>query len=222
MLCALKRCFFSRARFLMPWLQTLRFCQRCPGQDGHGCVALLRIELSAFYPEPTSLLEFLSGGSTQVQLRCVSIWMHGSFSQTEQSIFSSGWLCQRSYCHGAGVHRPSVNSGFSETAAWIQAKFCDVCFLFPTFFNFKFLRIFFVVVNMEPYYGIWNFCQLNHMGLEISKRYSSHSFHLMPAKLYEDIGYHGGIQAVTFLGNRLSFKNFVALWNFNMGVNGKT
>ncbi len=31
------------------------------------------------------------------------------------------------------------------------------------------------------------------------------SFHPMSAKLYEDIGYHGGIQAVTFLGSRLSF-----------------
>ncbi len=31
---------------------------------------------------------------------------------------------QQSYCHGAGVRRPSsVNSGFSETAAWIQTKF---------------------------------------------------------------------------------------------------
>ena len=28
------------------------------------------------------------------------------------------------------------------------------------------------------------------MGLEISKRFSSYSFHLMSAKLYEDISYH--------------------------------
>ncbi len=34
----------------------------------------------------------------------------------------------------------------------------------------------------------------DHIGLEISKHYSSYSFHLMSAKLYEDIiGYHGGI-----------------------------
>ena len=33
------------------------------------------------------------------------------------------------------------------------------------------------------------------MGLELSKRCSSYSFHLMSAKRYEDIGYHGGIQA---------------------------
>ena len=44
----------------------------------------------------------------------------------------------------------------------------------------------------------------DYMGLEISKRYSSHSFHPIQAKLYEDIGYHGGIQAITFLGNRPS------------------
>ena len=35
------------------------------------------------------------------------------------------------------------------------------------------------------------------------------------------IGYHGGIQSVSFLCNRPSFKKFVALWNFNVGVNGK-
>ncbi len=47
------------------------------------------------------------------------------------------------------------------------------------------------------------------MRLEISKRYS-YSFHSMSAKFYEDIGYHGGIQVVTFFGNRPSFTNFVA------------
>ena len=49
------------------------------------------------------------------------------------------------------------------------------------------------------------------MGLEISKRFSSYSFHLITAKLYENISYHGGMQTVTFLGNRPSIKNFVAL-----------
>ena len=60
------------------------------------------------------------------------------------------------------------------------------------------------------------------MGLEISKRFSSYSFHLMSTKLYEDISYHGGTQAVIFLDNRPSYKNAVALCNFNVGVNGKT
>ena len=35
------------------------------------------------------------------------------------------------------------------------------------------------------------------MGLEISKRYS-YSFHPMSAKVYEDIGYHAGIQATLY------------------------
>ena len=51
----------------------------------------------------------------------------------------------------------------------------------------------------------------DHMGLEILNRYSSYSFHSMSAKLYEDIDYQGGIQAVTILCNRPRFKKFVAL-----------
>ncbi len=49
------------------------------------------------------------------------------------------------------------------------------------------------------------------MGLETSKRYSSYTSHPISAKLYEDIGYRRWIQAFTFLGNGLRFKNFVAL-----------
>ena len=49
------------------------------------------------------------------------------------------------------------------------------------------------------------------MGLEISERYSSYTFHLMSVKLHEDIGYHGGMHTINFLGNRPSFKNSVAL-----------
>ncbi len=56
------------------------------------------------------------------------------------------------------------------------------------------------------------------MGQYFQKCYS-YNFHPMSAKLYEDIGYDGGIRAVTFLANRPSVKNIVALWNFNMGVN---
>ncbi len=40
---------------------------------------------------------------------------------------------------------------------------------------------------------------------------TGYSFHPISAKVYKEIGYHGGIQAITFLGNRPSFKNFVAL-----------
>ncbi len=58
------------------------------------------------------------------------------------------------------------------------------------------------------------------MGLEISKRYSYYSFHPMSAKLYEDIGYYGGIQAVFLvIGQVLKI-----LWHFEiltMLVNGK-
>ena len=57
--------------------------------------------------------------------------------------------------------------------------------------------------------------------LKISKRYCLYSFHLISPKFYEDIGYHDGIQAVTFFGNQPSFKKIVAHWNFNMWINGK-
>ncbi len=43
----------------------------------------------------------------------------------------------------------------------------------------------------------------------------------MSIKLQEDTGYHGRIETVTFLDNQQSSKNFVALQNFNIGVNGQ-
>ena len=43
----------------------------------------------------------------------------------------------------------------------------------------------------------------------------------MLAKCYEDIGYHGGIQAITFLGNWSSFTNFVALEILTLESMGK-
>ncbi len=42
------------------------------------------------------------------------------------------------------------------------------------------------------------------MGLDISRRYS-YNFQPISAKPYEDIAHHGGIQAVSLLGNRPSF-----------------
>ena len=39
--------------------------------------------------------------------------------------------------------------------------------------------------------------------------------------MYEDIGYHGGIQVIAELGNQPSFTKFLALWNLNMGIDGK-
>ena len=49
------------------------------------------------------------------------------------------------------------------------------------------------------------------MGLEILKHCASYIFHPMSTKFPKDIGYHGGIQASTFLDSWPSFKNVVAL-----------
>ncbi len=51
------------------------------------------------------------------------------------------------------------------------------------------------------------------MGLEISERYSSYSFHPMSLKLHEDISYHGRI-LVTFLGNRPYLKEICGSLKF--------
>ncbi len=82
-------------------------------------------------------------------------------SPTVHRHFSSVRLCQQSYCRGAGV-RPSINSGFSETSAWIQAKIYRKLTIHHIFRHFFFLNIhfshkfsrlfFFVFVNMGP---IW-------------------------------------------------------------------
>ncbi len=55
---------------------------------------------------------------------------------------------------------PFVNSSFSETGAWIQAKFCGKLpilhifrpffFLFSKFFIFKLLRFFFFLLTWDP------------------------------------------------------------------------
>ena len=42
--------------------------------------------------------------------------------------------------------------------------------------------------------------------LEISKCYTSYTFHPISVKLFEHIGYHSGIQEITFLGNRPNFE----------------
>ena len=49
------------------------------------------------------------------------------------------------------------------------------------------------------------------MGLEMSKRFFSYIFHLMSAKHYQNIIYHGGIQALTFLAIGQVLKKIVAL-----------
>ncbi len=54
------------------------------------------------------------------------------------------------------------------------------------------------------------------MELEISKRYASYSVHQITSKLYENIAYHGGMQAITLLANRpnLFTKKLQNLWHF--------
>ncbi len=65
----------------------------------------------------------------------------------------------------------------------------------------------------EKWMKIWTEFTLKSLGAlckisdEFSKRYFSCSCHPISAKLSEDIGYHGGIQAVTLLGNQPSLKN---------------
>ncbi len=82
--------------------------------------------------------------------------------------FSSAWLCQQSYCHGAGVRRPSVVRKLRflwnrcmdpDQILWVAPfppYLQTIFFLFLKFSIFKFLRIFFVFVNMGPY-GSKNF-----------------------------------------------------------------
>ncbi len=68
------------------------------------------------------------------------------------------------------------------------------------------------------YYGTLK-CLLtqDHMGLKITNRHSSYSFHSMLVKLHEDIGYHGGIEAV-ISWQSAKFLNFVTLRNFNIKI----
>ncbi len=61
-----------------------------------------------------------------------------------------------------------------------------------------------------------------HMWLEISKSYSSRTFHVISAKLYEGIAYYGGCRPLLFLEIWPAVKITVAFWNFHMGVNGKS
>ncbi len=54
------------------------------------------------------------------------------------------------------------------------------------------------------------FLTQDHMGWKFQKATAT-VFRPVSIEHHEDIGYHGGIRAVTFLGNRPSFKTFVAL-----------
>ncbi len=59
----------------------------------------------------------------------------------------------------------------------------------------------------------------DHMGLQISKRYSPYIVHPISAKLYEDIGYHGEYRLLLFFVSSHMFYKLGTLWNFNMIVN---
>ncbi len=102
------------------------------------------------------------------------------------------------------VVRPwSVNSGFSETTAWIQVKFYGQLPVLPI--SIRFLNVFFSEFQIFNFYDFFYSFSLkwdpmgekvinvlaiyqkicgtlkflltqNHMGLEISKRYSSYNF----------------------------------------------
>ncbi len=75
-------------------------------------------------------------------------WAHMSFVV----IFSSAWLCQQSYCHGAGVRRPytqvSQKPLHGSRPNFVGSSLSTISpdhffFLFSKFSIFKFLRIVF-------------------------------------------------------------------------------
>ncbi len=70
------------------------------------------------------------------------------------------------------------------------------------------------ICQFEMKKNIWQFETHAHMVLEMSKCYSC-GFHLI-FLLWWNTGF------INFLGNEASFENFVALWNFDMEVNGKS
>ena len=129
------------------------------------------------------------------------------------ALFSSAWLCQQSYCRGAGVRRPSVNLGFSENAAWIQAKFGAKLpirhmpkpfffFIFSKFLIFIFLRFFFSFsLTADP------------MGAQISKRCFSHNSDRFHPNFMTNMIVRGNI-CYYFFGDLQKNKTFMVLWNF--------
>ncbi len=77
--------------------------------------------------------------------------------------------------------------------------------------KYKQLSFFGDLLNLKKNYGTLEFLLTqDHVWLEISKG-CSYSFHPISVKHYEDIGYHGGTQAVTSLRDWPIFKNVVVL-----------
>ena len=49
---------------------------------------------------------------------------------------------QQSYCHGVGVHRLAINSGFLESTAWIRIKSYGTEAIYPPYLQTVFLSLF--------------------------------------------------------------------------------
>ena len=105
-------------------------------------------------------------------------------------------------CHSS--IRVPINSGFSETAAWIQVKFqgklpirgpmqciCRLLFMSDSLSSIQGHSVHFAKFPM----------------LIFSKGYCSHRFYPISTKLYGKHGNQVGIQAIDFWGSRPSFKN---------------
>ncbi len=125
------------------------------------------------------------------------------------------------HCSGAGVRRrsicicpsvrPSVNSGFSETAAWIQVIFCVWAAPCPPYLQ----TIFFCFQNSQFSKFFFSFSLTwDPMGATISKRYSSYNFHLIWAKLYENKLIMGGIKKFKRFGDLPKIKHFYGTLKF--------
>ncbi len=133
---------------------------------------------------------------------------------------SSAWLCQQSYCHGAGAHRllstcPSAipsNSGFSETTAWVQAKFCGKLPIIHITGLFILFTAIFLFSNIYEFVSFS--LTLYPMGIKNFKMLLVPHFCPISTKLNEYAS-HGGIQAVF-----LTFcQKIKLLWHFETFLN---
>ena len=125
----------------------------------------------------------------------------------------------------SSVSPSSVNLGFSETAAWIQAKF------YGKLPMHHISRPFFLLSKFSSnFYDFFSFSLTwDPMGAKISKRYSSSSFHPIWAKLYDNLGRHEGIKSygiyvygTTNIKCLWCRKHFMALWNLTWESIGKS
>ena len=109
--------------------------------------------------------------------------------------FSKGYCSHSFHPISNKLHRKHDNQGGIETTIfWRSAKFLKC-------------------------YGTLNFWTIDHIKLGISNRCSSYSFLLM-SNVMRALATMGNI-GLLFLAIGTSLKQFVILWNFNMGFNGK-